>query len=226
MKSEEEQHITTGNQLQSLDAAPEDARCTPADISQSPIWSQTCGCVASVSLVNQSSDDFQVLKGLTSIKSEKHLAEMHSQEGFLPFDKTCHEKDRRQTDHCEPHIQVKAEKVEPDEPAAILNGGLCEYLKGDVFVAGGENLPHCLMSPQCEDLPHCLMSPQCEDLPHCLMSPQCEDRLAAHPGQPAFPPDECSGRKEDSLRAVGGKKECHTDRNKRRFSKNIKRDSS
>ena len=75
MKSEEEQHISTGNQLQSLDAAPEDARCTPADISQSPIWSPTCGRIASVSLENQSSDDFQVLQGIqceTKLETSLH----------------------------------------------------------------------------------------------------------------------------------------------------------
>ena len=72
MKSEEEQYISTGNQLQYSDATPEDARCTPADIiqnrvssnSQSPIGPPTCGHVASVSLVKQSSDDYQVWQGI------------------------------------------------------------------------------------------------------------------------------------------------------------------
>lgn len=72
MKSEEEQYISTWNQLLCSDAAPEDARCIPADVSQkrvssnsqSPIGSPTCGCVASVSLAKQSCDDYQVLQGI------------------------------------------------------------------------------------------------------------------------------------------------------------------
>ena len=72
MKSEEEQCIPTGSQLKSSDAAPEDAQSTSADInqkrltsnSQSPIVSPTCGHVASVSLVNQSFNDNQVLQGM------------------------------------------------------------------------------------------------------------------------------------------------------------------
>ena len=71
MKSEEEQCISTGNLLQSSGAASEAAQGTLTDNSQkrvssnsqSPIGSPSCGCVASVSLVNQSSDDYQVLQG-------------------------------------------------------------------------------------------------------------------------------------------------------------------
>ena len=75
MKSEEEQYISTGNQLPSSDAAPKDARYMPSDInqkklssiSQSPIGSRMCGSVASVNLVNQSSEDYQVLQGIHCI---------------------------------------------------------------------------------------------------------------------------------------------------------------
>ncbi|KAI0239456.1 hypothetical protein LSAT2_009821 [Lamellibrachia satsuma] len=128
MKSEEEQYVSTGNQLHYSDATPEDARCTPADIiqnrvssnSQSPIGPPTCGRVASVSQVKQSSDDYQVwqgihYEGLTSIESEDHPAKINSQEGFLPFDQMRHQNNRRLTDYCEPDIQVKSEKIEPDE---------------------------------------------------------------------------------------------------------------
>ena len=67
MKSEEERYISKGSQLHSSesDAASEDARCTPEDInqervssnSQSPTGSPTC----LDSLVKQSSD---VLQGI------------------------------------------------------------------------------------------------------------------------------------------------------------------
>ena len=69
MKSEEEQHISTGNQLQSSDAAQEDIRCTTTDISQKIVSSSSqspigpLACVASASLAKQSSDEYQVLKG-------------------------------------------------------------------------------------------------------------------------------------------------------------------
>ena len=58
MKSLEEQYISTatGNQLQSSDAAPEDARCTSADIKQKRL-SSNGGHFASICLVKQSSDD-------------------------------------------------------------------------------------------------------------------------------------------------------------------------
>ena len=72
MKPEKEQHISTRNELQSSDAAPEGAGCTPADISQktvssnsqTTIESSTCGHVASVTLVKLSSVDSQVLQGI------------------------------------------------------------------------------------------------------------------------------------------------------------------
>ena len=54
-------------------------------------------------------------KGLTSMKSEDHLAEMHLQEGFMPFDETCHQNGTKPTDYHDPLIQVKLEKVEPDD---------------------------------------------------------------------------------------------------------------
>ncbi|KAI0227058.1 hypothetical protein LSAT2_022494 [Lamellibrachia satsuma] len=123
VESEEEQCICTGNQLQSLDTESEDTRYTPEDISQkrvssnspSPSRSPTCGRVVSVSLVKQSCDDYQVLQGLTNMKSEDHLAEMHLQEGFMPFDETCHQNGAEPTDYHDPLIQVKLEKVEPDD---------------------------------------------------------------------------------------------------------------
>ncbi|KAI0210861.1 hypothetical protein LSAT2_004355 [Lamellibrachia satsuma] len=143
MKSEEEQYISTWNQLLCSDAAPEDARCTPADVSQkrvssnsqSPTGSPTCGCVASVSLVKQSCDDYQVLQGLRSIKSEEHPAEIHSQEGFLLFEKTCHQKDRLPAEYSKPHIQVNSEKVESDDCKS--NSGAIRKLRAVVppFVA-------------------------------------------------------------------------------------------
>ena len=77
MKSEEDQYISTENQLPSSDAATEDTHCIPVDIGQKrvqgftvssngrpPIGLPTCGRVALVSLVNQSFDNNQVLQGI------------------------------------------------------------------------------------------------------------------------------------------------------------------
>ena len=58
---------------------------------------------------------FNFHKGLTRIKSEDHPAEIHLQEGFNQFNKTCHQKDQRPTNYGEPHVQVKVEKVQSDE---------------------------------------------------------------------------------------------------------------
>ncbi|KAI0239455.1 hypothetical protein LSAT2_009820 [Lamellibrachia satsuma] len=83
--------------------------------SQSPIGPPTRGLVASVSLVNQSSNGYQVLQGLTSLISEDRPVEINLQEGCLPFDKMCHQNDRRPTDYCEPDVQLKADEVDSDE---------------------------------------------------------------------------------------------------------------
>ena len=53
--------------------------------------------------------------GLTKMKSEDHPTEIHLQDGCLPFIEMCHQKNLRPIYYCEPHIQVKSEKVQPDE---------------------------------------------------------------------------------------------------------------
>ncbi|KAI0212123.1 hypothetical protein LSAT2_003014 [Lamellibrachia satsuma] len=113
MKSEEEHYVSTGIQLQSSYASPEKIG-TPSETSQSSSSQTPIGPPISVSLVNQSACDYPVLQGLTRIKSDDP-AEIHIQEGLLPFDKMCRQKDRRATDYCESHVQVKSEKGHSDE---------------------------------------------------------------------------------------------------------------
>ncbi|KAI0213742.1 hypothetical protein LSAT2_001193 [Lamellibrachia satsuma] len=112
-------------QLRSSRAAPQNTRCTPSDISQQ----RTHGHVASVSLVIQSSNDYQVSQGLKRIKFEDPTG-IHSQKGFLPPEKMCHQKDSTPTDYHEPHKQVKSDQVQSDE-CTRNSGEWRKWLEGE-----------------------------------------------------------------------------------------------
>ena len=66
MKTEGEDHTSTSCRLQSSDTTPEETRCTATDnkrYGETPIGPSVSGPVVSVSLVNHSSDDCQILQG-------------------------------------------------------------------------------------------------------------------------------------------------------------------
>ena len=66
MKTEGEDHTSTSCRLQSSDTTPEETRCTATDNKsngETPIGPSVSGPVGSVSLVNHSSDDCQILQG-------------------------------------------------------------------------------------------------------------------------------------------------------------------
>ena len=66
MKTEGEDHTSTSCQLQSSDTTPEETRCTATydkRKGETPIGPSVSGHVVSVSLVNHSFDDCQVLQG-------------------------------------------------------------------------------------------------------------------------------------------------------------------
>ena len=66
MKSEGEDDMSTRRRLQSSDTTPEETRCTVTDNTrngETPIGPSVSGPVVSVSLVNHSSDDGQILQG-------------------------------------------------------------------------------------------------------------------------------------------------------------------
>ena len=66
MNTEGEDHTSTSCRLQSSDTTPEETRCTATDNKrngETPIGPSVSGPVVSVSLVNHSSDDCQILQG-------------------------------------------------------------------------------------------------------------------------------------------------------------------
>ena len=66
MKTEGEDHTSTSCRLQSSDTTPEETRCTAIDNKRNggtPIGPSVSGPVVSVSLVNHSFDDCQILQG-------------------------------------------------------------------------------------------------------------------------------------------------------------------
>ena len=66
MKTERADHTSTSCRLQSSDTTPEETRCTATDSKRSgetTIGPSVSGPVVSVSLVNHSSDDCQILQG-------------------------------------------------------------------------------------------------------------------------------------------------------------------
>ena len=66
MKTEGEDHTSTSCRLQSSDTTPEETRCTATDNKRNrgtPIGPTVSGPVVSVSLVNHSSDDCQIIQG-------------------------------------------------------------------------------------------------------------------------------------------------------------------
>ena len=67
MKTEGEDHTSTSCRLPSSDTTPEETRCTATDNKRNggtPIGPSVSGPVVSVSLVNRSSDDCQLLQGM------------------------------------------------------------------------------------------------------------------------------------------------------------------
>ena len=67
MKTEGEDHTSTSCRLQSSDTTPQLTRCTATDNKsngETPIGPSVSGPVVSVSLVNHSSDDCQLLQGM------------------------------------------------------------------------------------------------------------------------------------------------------------------
>ena len=66
MKTEGEDYTSTSCRLQSSDTTPEETRCTTTDNKRNggtTIGPSVSGPVVSVSLVNHSSDDCQILRG-------------------------------------------------------------------------------------------------------------------------------------------------------------------
>ena len=66
MKTGGEDHTSTSCRLQSSDTTPEETRCTATDSKrnvETPIGPSVSGPVVSVSLVDHSSDDCQILQG-------------------------------------------------------------------------------------------------------------------------------------------------------------------